>query len=262
MLLLDGALEFHDSSTEVSPKEDNHSVIIADLFPCTNYQVQVTPVTKDDVHGPSSFSSSVTMTSNPGRPANLSIYWVGSDFVEMEWLDTMENPQCIRGVATYCQETTEMRSDCGYSRGRDVGVRRGRVNHLSPCTGYKCKAAYSDNEDTGEWIESDTCVVTTWARGVDISAPTRVNYNYNPVNANILVTWGGPVSGFRCVTDYLIKVDGPGGNYEEEVAGDTFNYNIENAQSGSEYKVTIITMSSGFQDEMIVGGSKTIVVKT
>ena len=259
----DGGLQSHDVSVDESPIDGKHSVTVDDLFPCAEYQVQVTPVTKDDVHGPSSFSSAVTQTSNPGNPTNISVYWVGSDFVEMEWLDTMEDPQCIRGLATFCQETTETGPDCGYNIDRRIvnDVRKGRVNHLNPCTSYKCHAAYFDNEAEGKWIDSDTCFVTTWARGVDLSAPTRVSYNYNSDNANILVTWGGPVSGHRCVTGYQVMVHGPGGDTDEAIAGDVFHYNLDNVQPGSEYNITLFTLSSGYQDD-VTGDSQSIIIKT
>ena len=175
----------------------------------------------------------------------------------------MEDPQCIHGLATFCQETTETGPDCGYNIDRKIvnDVRKGRVNHLNPCTNYKCHAAYFDNEAEGKWIDSDTCFVTTWARGVDLSAPTRVSYNYNSNNANILVTWGGPVSGHRCVTGYQVMVRGPGGDTDEAIAGDVFHYNLDNVQPGSEYNITLFTLSSGYQDD-VTGGSQSIIIKT
>ena len=83
----------------------------------------------------------------------------GSDFIDLQWVDSSYDPQCIAGVATFCRRTDEAaqqwspancslaRTEAGHTRGAAGGLARsGRVNHLTPCTRYQCWAAYPDEE--------------------------------------------------------------------------------------------------------------------
>ena len=72
------------------------------------------------------------------------------------------------------------------------------------------------------WIASNSCVVTTWAKGVDITSMsinnfypqlltiiadvTRVETDYLEETGTITVSWGGPERGHSCVTHYKVEV--------------------------------------------------------
>ena len=66
----------------------------------------VTPVTDDGIFGQPSFAMETTQSAKPGQPDQISIFYTGSDFIELEWEDTKTDPQCITGVATFCQEVS------------------------------------------------------------------------------------------------------------------------------------------------------------
>ena len=66
----------------------------------------VTPVTSDGIFGQPSFAKGLTLSAKPGQPDKFTIFYTASDFIELEWEDTKTDPQCITGVATFCQEVS------------------------------------------------------------------------------------------------------------------------------------------------------------
>ena len=105
-------------------------------------EVRVTPITENGTQGVSSFASSGTKDRAPGPPETLAVSYAGSDFIELEWDEPVASPQCVRGVATMCQQTQEKVSGPECAPGLRRGMRGGRVNHLEACTRYECWAAY------------------------------------------------------------------------------------------------------------------------
>ena len=132
-----------------------------------------------------------------GPPEELRIFYAGNDFIDLEWSDTRDNAQCITGVATFCRETNETRTEADECEARagDAGVtRQGRVTHLNACTRYKCWSSYSDT--SGDWsLTSNTCVASTWSQGVEISGVTSVAHVVH--GSEVTVTWAGVESGHR-----------------------------------------------------------------
>ena len=102
----------------------------------------MTPITENGTEGASSFASSVTNDADPGPPENFAVSYAGSDFIDLEWDDPGAGAQCVRGVATLCQQTQAEEAGPECAPGRRRGQRAGRVNHLEACTRYECWAAY------------------------------------------------------------------------------------------------------------------------
>ena len=73
----------------------------------------MTPITENGTQGESSFVSSVTKDQAPGAPENFAVSYAGSDFIELEWDEPVTSPQCVRGVATLCQQTQAVLSRIG-----------------------------------------------------------------------------------------------------------------------------------------------------
>ena len=235
---------------------DQTSASVSSLLPCTQYMVSVTPITWDNNTGASVHGSAATLSSDPGPPEQLSVAYTGNDFVDLQWTDTSSNGQCINGVATFCTVTND--TDTGacdmVTRDDKEMIREGRVTHLSACTRYKCWAAYPST--TGDWIQSDTCVTTTWSRGVHISGVTRVAWSVS--GDTVLVTWGGCQNGHSCVTGYTVTVSG---HDPVDLDSDTLHYVIEDTQPGAEYSVTITPVSEGYGQD-VTGEPTTITINT
>merc|ERR1712155_374338 len=93
-----------------------------------------------------------------------------------------------------------------------------------------------------DWITSDTCVATTWARGVEISAVTRLQAAHNTETGVITVTGGG-------VAATVTKDQ------------DTFHHEVQDTEPGSTWTIAIAAVSSGFQED-IIGPATEVVVQT
>lgn len=105
-------------------------------------------------------------------------------------------------------------------------------------------------------------MATTWARGVEISAVTRLQAAHNQETGVITVTWGGAARGHSCVTGYTVTVaEGEGAAATVTKDQDTFHHEVQDTEPGATYTIAIAAVSSGFQED-IIGPATEVVVQT
>jgi len=248
------------------------NMTISTLQPCSEYRIQVKPVTRDGSHGPSAIVVARTM-GDPGKPENIQAVDYGSDYITLIW---KQPSKCVRGLGVFCQEWDSLPTTLtpSFSQSSTVenlvdveGVKpeeymegveaENTIQNLKECTMYTCWVQYPHTEQG--YVESDRVTEKTWVTGISITAPTHIETL--PGLEHVQVSWNAPEKGARCVDGYQLKWKETGESEWNTLPDMVKSYStiIENVRPCTELLVRVYGVSWNWgQDKVGKGGEVTV----
>ena len=208
------------------------SITIPSLTPCSQYMVEVIPVTVEGMRGMKAVLTTSTQMEQPDK-AEITGYECGYDYIQLLWNMPHDSQVCVTGTGAECRVSSSQDPGmCARSGGE--GSLDTTVVGLRECRVYDCRIQLLSGDRV---TYSDIISACTWVRGVTISSPTRLSTW--PGVTDITLLWSPPVQGDSCVDQYSVQC----GPYHTIIPGNSTEYRVDNLEPCTPYTLAITPLS-------------------
>ncbi|XP_064098706.1 uncharacterized protein LOC135209881 [Macrobrachium nipponense] len=181
---------------EVCQNVDDTSMILSELYACTEYFVSVALVTPSGIIGNKTWANTRTLDLAPGIPTNVSIVKVTSHSIDIRYDPPAVNPQC---TVEYDFEIID-KSANRVTSGNEKRVGLDNIfQHLEACTLYEARVRAVSHTS----LHSDWAVVSEVTKEDIPSAPQ--NFAVTSVTSTAVnLQWFRPAANDRCIAEYYL----------------------------------------------------------